>query len=260
MINRKLLEMIGFHEVSSAIMSGFNLFKIVSMVEILILILTAFLCSINIFNCLDDINEVTKFSLLIVAVMITCFKLHCIIQNSEKIWNCIRSTSIDSLLYEYHSMKTLRTGQANSKQIAIFILCLRVAVVMSWALSPFSVKGYYVQRQLGNSTQFYRYNTGNFVFPATGEFYNNHFKSFYCFETALFIFWGHGNMTFDTILVLMIISISYQLKTITDSYSTFTIKHEHVRGKTLIAILHESTNLIVLMIIVTQWVPLKKEK
>lgn len=242
MIDTKLLEMIGFYEVSSVIVFGLNLFKIVSIFEILVLTATSSFCFINIFYCLDDINEVTKFSLLIVALVITCCKLYCIVQNVEKIWTCIRLTSIDSLSYKYHSVKTLNMGRTNSKATAIFFLCLRVAVVATWIMSPFCVNGYYVKRRIGNRIHLYRYNSLNLVFPVTGEFYNDHFTTYYSFESAPFLFWGHANMTFDTLLVLMIITISYQLRTVANSYSTFTAIHDHIKGMTLIGAFNTSKN------------------
>lgn len=70
----------------------------------------------------------------------------------------------------------------------------------------------------------YRYNSLNYAYPSfvTERVYNEHFLAFYVVEMLVVVCWGHVTLAYDTFIVSMCIAVSYQLRTIADSYSRLT--------------------------------------
>lgn len=224
MINMRLMKITGFYQLLDSRnlkLFGHNVFKCMSIVQITVLILVAFIFFLNIYYFSDDINTVMMYSMLITSDVLSIMKLYYILQNSNTLWNCIQMTSIDNLYYKYHDRRILEEGQSKSKSYSILIMFMWLNLMTFWALVPLFVTNYFLTIENNNKIYRYRFNILNFAFPVTDQFYNNNFKIYYWIEFTVMTLWCHCTMNFDVLLLSMNITFKYQLKTIANSFSTF---------------------------------------
>nr|UMT69224.1 odorant receptor 25 [Myzus persicae] len=225
MINMRLMKKTGFYQLldsRSLKVFGHNVFKCMSVVQISILLSIAVIFVLNIYYFSDDINTVMMYSMLITSDVLSILKLYYILQNSDTIWNCIQLTSIDDLSYKYHDRRILEEGRLKSKSYSLLIIFMWMYLIISWGMAPLFVTNYFLTVEVNNQIHRYRFNVLNYVFPATDQFYNDNFVFYYCVELLTLVLWGHCTMNFDILLLSMIITFKYQLKTVANSFKSIS--------------------------------------
>ncbi|XP_022161532.1 uncharacterized protein LOC111027454 [Myzus persicae] len=233
MINMRLMKKTGFYQLldsRSLKVFGHNVFKCMSVVQISILLSIAVIFVLNIYYFSDDINTVMMYSMLITSDVLSILKLYYILQNSDTIWNCIQLTSIDDLSYKYHDRRILEEGRLKSKSYSLLIIFMWMYLIISWGMAPLFVTNYFLTVEVNNQIHRYRFNVLNYVFPATDQFYNDNFVFYYCVELLTLVLWGHCTMNFDILLLSMIITFKYQLKTVANSFSSFDFTHDALKN------------------------------
>jgi len=241
MINMRLMKKTGFYQIldsRSQKVFGHNVFKCMSIVQISILLSAAVIFILNIYYFLDDINIVMMYLHVVTSDVLSVSKLYCILQNADTIWNCIQQTSIDNLSYKYHDKRILEGGRLRSKSYSILIIFMWINLVIFWGMAPLFVTNYFLNVENNNQIYRYRFNVLNFAFPVTDRFYNDNFMIYYCMEFLTLALWGHSTMNFDVLLLSMIITFKYQLKTIANSFSTFNVTRDDFKSKLYNMCLH----------------------
>lgn len=235
MVDMKLMKIIGMYQIlspHSPKLFGFNTqLKYIAMIQTLVLVLLFFMFLLNILYCLDDVNNAMNYFPQVVSCANAIYKTYSIFGHSDTLWSCIQLTSIEYLSYKQHSGRILEIGRMKSKLLATFFVVWFVVFCFIWIIPPFI--NYTRENNTGNDNLVnYRHNVLNLVFPVTPEFYNEHFISYYLFESILTVIWSQGTLMFDVITISMCVTFSYQLKTIINSYRTFNISaHEEFIGK-----------------------------
>lgn len=234
MINLRLMKKTGFYQIldpRSQKVFGHNVFQCVSVVQMTILLSAAVIFILNIYYFLDDINIVMMYLHVVTSDVLSVLKLYCILQNADTIWNCVMQTSVDDLSYGYHDRRTLEDGRLKSKSYSILIIFMWINLVIFWGMAPLFVTNYFLNVEDNDRIYRYRFNVLNFSFPATDQFYNDNFMIYYSMEFVTLALWGHSTMNFDVLLLSMIITFKYQLKTIANSFSAFDFTHDDFKSK-----------------------------
>lgn len=234
LINVPLMKITGLYQIISPHCSkiyGFNIFKCMIVIQIVIFVLADFWFLFNIIYCKQDIYAMTHFLYLFQSGISSIFKQYCIIKNSDVIWNCVQLTSINRLTYKYHRRQILEDGRSKSKYYSTLFASLWFTVVIAWMLAPFSLIKYYMEVKIHDQFYHYRYNVLNLIFPAVDTFYNDNFIMYFIIESIIAMIWGHGTLIFDVFLISMCTIFSYELKTIANSYSTLGILPDNSASK-----------------------------
>jgi len=210
---------------------GLNIFRCIAVVQILTLLIVQLWLIIHIcyYDC--DFHQVIQYLSLVAPGVTSILKMYYIVRYSSNIWDCIHSTSLHVLSYKNHNRRILEIGRMKSKSFSTFFTFLWLCVVASYLMSSIVLSNYYIKINVGNGFNYYRLNVLNLIFPVNDTFYNEHFLTYYYIESILAIIWGHSTLVFDTILISMCMTFSYQLRTIADSYSTFGFVHNQSTGK-----------------------------
>lgn len=230
MVDIKLLKITGLYQILSSNtvkLFGYNIFRFMTAIQIMIYLITVFVGILNVYYCTNDMFGMANNVMLIAAYLLASVKLYNIIKNADRLWNCVQSTSVIYLSYEYHDRRTLEIGRAKSKLFTMFFISLWLTVVIGWLFSPFLNKNHKMEEVFNNGTDYYRNNVLNLVYPVTDQFYNDNYVIFYILESTLAIFWVHSTLIFDVLTISMCVTLSYQLKTIASSYSSFGVKHNN---------------------------------
>lgn len=233
MISTKIMKIIGFYQIRSINkpkVLKVNFFILLIILNLLIMIIVIILAIINLFYTMNNINNANIYLLIFVSSVLGTCKISCMLTNVDKIWNCIKLTSINNLSYKYHSYQILHIGRDRSKSISKFFIVFWYISMMTWWISPFIVKNQFMHVVTNNHVYYYRCCIMNFVFPVTDKFYNDNFVYYFVFEVMVTIAWAYGSLLFDVILISMSISFAYQLKTIANSYRNITNAHTFLIG------------------------------
>lgn len=233
-MNLRLMKITGFYQLINPQASkyfGFNLFKVAATLEIMSGVISIILICLSSYYYLDNTNELMSHFMLIVAMCFSSFKIFWVSKNSKSIWNNLDMTSIYFLSYKEHKKEILQTARNKSISTTILVVILWSSVTLAWSISPFFSKDIFVDIKIHNETRRFRSNTLNNVYPVSEEFYNEHFLYFYIYEMHPSILWGHATIAYDTFVISICIAISFQLKTIANSYSSLCFKLYGVDGK-----------------------------
>lgn len=223
---------------------GFNItLKCITMIQTSVIVLLVFVYILNIFYCLDDINELMNYFSQVVVCINAIYKMYSIFRHSDTLWSCIQSMSIEYFSYKQHSGRILEIGRTKSKSLAIFCIIWWVVFCIIWIILP--LLNYIRENKVGNENlRNYQDNVLNLVFPVTVEYYNEHFIPYYILESILTTIWSHCMLIFDIIMISMCIMFSYQLKTIVNSYYTFDIDaHQGSIGKIIYFLIYTIENI-----------------
>jgi len=234
MANTQLMKISGLYQLLSPHSSkiyGLNIFRCIAVVQIIIHIVVEVWVAIHIcyYDC--DFHQLIQYLMLFIAGFASTSKIYYTFRYSSIIWDCIQMTSVHVLSYKHPNRQILEIGRAKSKSFSTIFTFLWLGVVTSYLLSPIVINNYYNKINIGNSIYDYRLNVLNLIFPVSDKFYNEHFVSYYFFESLLTIIWGHCALVFDSILISMCVTFSYQLRTVAYSYSTFGIVQNQSTGK-----------------------------
>lgn len=223
MIDMQIMKLIGFYQFLHGPKAYGVFFRVCITIYLLflpsILIMSLYYCSVN------NINGSVHYLICLMSTILASFKINCFRLNIQEIWNCIIAMSTDRLSYEYHDELLLDMGRNKSKSYAIFFIFIWVSSISIWILSPFFLNEYVHNIKIGDNIYHYRYNTLNWILPVTDQFYNEHFNIYYVLETLSVICGVYCSIVFDVLLISFCVSIRYQLKTISKSYSTITDVH-----------------------------------
>lgn len=232
MIDAKLMKNTGLYQLLNP--HSLKVFKYLAITQILVLVMLFFMLVLNIYYLLDNLNDVVNYLLQVVACANSIYKLYSIIRYSNTFWNGIQSTSIQYLSYKYHRRQISEIGRIKLKSLTTFFAIWWAVSCSIWIISPlfnyYRLNNEIKNENIGN----YQYNVLNLVFPVSVKFYNKHFISYYVLESILMVIWSHSMLIFDIITISMCVTLSYQLKTIVNSYHTFGIAaaaHKQFIGK-----------------------------
>lgn len=220
-INLKLMKMTGFYHLISPRAPkyyGFNVYKVAAAIEVMTGVFSIIMLFLSSYYYLDDTNELMSHFMLVVAIFFSTLKIFWVSKNSETIWNNIDMTCINFLSYTGHKKEILKKARAKSISTTILFVILWSSVTVAWSISPFFIKGVNLNVKFKDKIRRFRYNSLNYVYPISEEFYNGHFLYFYVVEMLQVVFWGHGTVAYDTFVISICITIAFQLKTIAASY------------------------------------------
>lgn len=228
MISKRIMRIIGFYQLASPYYNikvfGVHFFKFLSKIQCILLIIFLCISIANFSNSIHDIDNVINYGLLTIVNVLLISKFYCVILNTHRIWRCVKMLSINNLSYKYHSIQILKMGKIKSKIYSIYFIASWLMIVAAWWISPFIVDNYYINITTKKETYKYRYNIFNLVFPASDKFYNDHFLSYYIIEALFSMFMAHSTIIYEILVISMCIVITYQLKTVANSYNDFNIK------------------------------------
>lgn len=197
---------------------GFNIYKVTAAIEVMTGVFAITMLFLSSYYYLDNTNELMSHFMLVVAIFFSSLKIFWVSRNSETIWNNMDMTCIHFLSYTGHKKEILKNARAKSILTTILFVILWSTVTVAWSISPFFVKDVYLNVKFKDETRRFRYNSLNYVYPISEEFYNEHFLYFYVVEMLSVVFWGHGTVAYDTFVISICITIAFQLKTIAVSY------------------------------------------
>lgn len=199
---------------------GYNIFKLGSIILIIYLILIIGMYIMSIYYSRYEITEIFKYASVLVATTFALIKICLIIRNCDAFWEFLNFTSIRFLSFSGHQRTILIRAREISMRLTTIFTVSWFAIAVVWILSPIIIKDNYINVKFNNGTfEQYRYNMLNLIFPVTGQFYNDNFLIFYFIETILLILYCFIMNIYDFLVITMCITISYQLKVITKSYS-----------------------------------------
>lgn len=233
-VDLKIMKITGFYQLINPHTRkyfGLNLFKVGAAIEIVCGIISMGILTFSSLYHLQATNELMSHFMMITALIFTILKMIRVWMNSDIIFNCLDMASVDFLSYKDHDKETLQKDRAKSISISRMFFTFWIFAALSWIYSPFSLKGVYLDANIKGGVQHNRYNSLNYVFPVTDEFYNNNFFIFYIIETVQIAFWCHVTVAYDPFVISICIAIASQLKTIADSYSKLCYDLDNSRGK-----------------------------
>lgn len=204
---------------------GYNVYKCITVIQIVCLSLSLVSLVLNTYYFLGSINDMNLYILMSIQSVNAIMKLCCLLQNSDRLYECVQLTSIVNLSYKYHTKRILELGIRKSKSFSILFISLWLLVLVSWAMAPLISNNLFISVTTENGTYHYRYNIANLVFPVNDVFYNRHFFTYYAVELIIILNWANVIFIFDVLVISLCITLRYQLKTIVNSYSTFSIKY-----------------------------------
>ncbi|XP_029342689.1 uncharacterized protein LOC115033683 [Acyrthosiphon pisum] len=232
-VNLKLMKITGFYHLISPRAPkyfGFNVYKVTAAIEVMTGIFSIIMLFLSSYYYLDNTNELMSHFMLVVAIFFSTLKIFWVSRNSETIWNNMDMTCINFLLYTGHKKEILKKARAKSISTTILFVILWSSVTVAWSISPFFVKDVYLNIKFKDETRRFRYNSLNYVYPISEEFYNEHFLYFYVVEMLSVVFWGHGTVAYDTFVISICITIAFQLKTIAVSYISLNDKKGDIKN------------------------------
>lgn len=230
--------MIGFHQLVSSRspkIYGVNVYKLFSIIYFAICFIFApimILLSLYYSYKGDNFNQSIHILTILLSAILGNIKMFCLWTNLDRIWSCIQLTSTKHLSYKYHSTEIMDAGRNMAESFSLFFIGLWIISIGTWVVSPLLVNNYFLHIYIGNKMYNYRYNLMNFIYPATDVFYNDHFKANYFFEFSAIFCGVHGSLIFDIIIISLCVIIRYQLKVLSNSYSTMTDSHNNVSTRT----------------------------
>lgn len=230
MIDMKLLKIIGLYQILSSNtvkLFGYNIYRFISVIQLIIYLMALIVIILNLYYYTNDIFGMANYFILVANYLLASVKIYNIIKNADRFWSCIQSTSVKYLSYKYHNNRTLQMGRTKSKLFSMFFIFSWIAGVVGWFLSPYFIRTHKLEVKVNNETYYYRYGIINLIYPVTDQFYNDHYLSYYIMEMTLGILWCHSTLIFDVLTISICVTLSYQLKTIANSYSSFGDKHNH---------------------------------
>lgn len=229
MFNTGTPKLIGFYRMASSHASrafGVDFYRSLFTVQLTIMFVFICVLAVHVVYARNDVNNATHYLIIVVPYTLSAAQLHCVYANSDRIWNCVRLTSSDNLAYGRHDGRILGAGKTRSKFYSLFFVVSWIAASSGWWLSPFAANSFYFEMAAGNGTsRRYRFNVLNLVLPVTDKFYNDHYAYYYAIECLSTMVSSHGTLLFETLLIMMGVTIAYQLKTIANSYGHFTVAH-----------------------------------
>lgn len=211
---------------------GYNVYKCITVIQIVFLCVSLICFLLNAYYCLDNINDMIRYIVMSVGVVVASLKFYCILQNADRLYSCIQLMSIINFSYKYHAKRILEMGRRKSKSLSIVFVTLWICILVAWAMEPLVVRNIFININTeNNETYHYRYNVVNLVFPVTDTFYNRYFYIYYILECMIIININNSLTVFDFLIISLCITLRYQLKTIVNSFSTFSVTHKHLIGK-----------------------------
>lgn len=234
MISMKMMKRLGFYQMVNTRalqVFGVNIIKLLTLIQIVIFCIVFYMIIVNLCYFSNDLIYVENYLNLLISDILTTFKLYYLIKYSDRIWNCIKLTSVEYFSYKYHDRNILETGKKQSKYYANLNLYLWIAIGPIWIMSPLLTNESSVDVVQSNEVYHYRANIFNFMYPATDKFYNENFTVYYIVEIAILIIWIYSIVIFDYLMISICIVIIFELKTIVHSYSSFSTVHTRIIGK-----------------------------
>lgn len=254
-IDLKIMKLTGFYQLINPHTKkyfGLNLFKVGAGIEIVCGIISMGILTFSSLFHLQATNELMSHFMMITALIFTILKMIRVWINSDSLWKCLEMASVDFLIYKDHDREHLRKERKKSIKISRMFFTFWIFAALSWIYSPFTLKDVYLDANIRGDVQHFRYNSLNYVFPITDEFFNNNFIIFYMIETIQIAFWCHVTVAYDPFLISVCIAIAAQLKTIADSYSELCYDLEKLKGKFIP--ISSSLLFVVLCVILIQFI------
>ncbi|XP_060877188.1 uncharacterized protein LOC132950023 [Metopolophium dirhodum] len=231
-INLKFMKITGMYQLirQSDCLKIFNMniYKISFIAQILILSISTIMNLYSIYSCINDVNQIFHYSVMIFATNFAIYKYYFIIKNAKTIWNFAHMMSTNFLCYKDHTKEMYKVARTRCSTITLISLALWSSNVLYWSLSPILSNNSYLKVKFEDGVYNYRLNVLGLVYPVTDTFYNKYFHVFYIIETVWLILWGNIMWVFDILMISVCISIEYQLKTISESYSSLGLKHNEL--------------------------------
>jgi len=159
------------------------------------------------------------------------YKYYFIIKNAKTIWNFAHMMSTNFLCYKDHTKEIYKVARTRCSTITLISLALWSSIVLYWSLSPILSNNSYLKVKFEDGVHNYRLNVLGLIYPVTDTFYNKYFHVFFIIETVLTILWGKMMWVFDILMITVCISIEYQLKTISESYSGLGLNHNELTSE-----------------------------
>lgn len=234
MISMKIMKSIGIYQMTSPKTQrvfGDNITKLFFIIQLVIMCIYFLMIVINMHYFTNDLIYVVNYLNFFVADLLIVLKMYNLMKNYDRISNFIKTTSIDYFSYKYHSRDILKNGKKQSKYYANLNMCVWISATLIWIISPIFTNKLSDDIIQSNEVYYYRSNILQFVYPATGKFYNVYFIMYYIFECIIFVIWVHSDIIFDYLMITICIVIMFQLNTIVHSYSSFSTTHKHIIGK-----------------------------
>jgi len=239
-VNLQFMKITGFYQLlisssHSLKLFNINIYKIVFIVQISILFAATMVGFYSIYSCMNDVNQMIHYIIIIYATYLAIFKYYFIIKNLKTIWDCMRMISINFLSHDHHTKEIFKIARKRSSTIIFISLSLWSCVVLYWSLSAIFSHNSFIKIKFKDGVYKYRSSALGFIFPISDTFYNKYFTVFYTFESLVLIMWGHMMWGFDILMISVCISIKYQLKTIAESYSLLGHQHNHLTRELFIS-------------------------
>lgn len=234
MVDLQLMKITGVYRLlgmPSRKIFGYNNFQCIKMIIIVFTVMFSIIMHANTYYFIEDKNEVLKYTMVYLFGLTSMLDFYTIIKSTNALWDCVQLTSIDCFSYMYHNKKILEIGKIRSKISATLNNLYWLMCVVFWSLTPLFLKDNFIRVIVKDKTYLYQYNIMNLVFPASTDFYNEHFIVFYIFEITLTSIWAYCTMIFEMLIISICITLLYQFRTIFNSYTTFDSAYEKFEGK-----------------------------
>lgn len=243
MINLRLMKVTGLHTLlnpDTPKLFGYNWGKLNGVLFIFIMILVIVGSNMSIYYIMNDFTKTLPYIVIIVSATFVLLKIYFLIRYSKELWEFVNFTSIHFLSYTGHQKTILSKARKLILRISNMFTCFTIFIILVWIVSPIFMKDNYIVVKSTNDTyNHYHYNILSIIFPVTEQYYNNNFIHFYLLESLGLIVYGYSMMNFDYLIISICLTITYQLKMISKSYSKLGFNHiqGNIKGKKLVIII-----------------------
>lgn len=209
-----------------------NIYKLAVKIELLILTTSFLISTFALYYTSNDINVFVSYALLFIVGFDITLNHFCLIENSDKIWECLNITKMYFLLSGIPREEMVTIEHSRYKIATKSLMISWFVVFISWIFTPLLQRDQYLTIELKNNTYNYRCLPLNLIMPITdNNIFNPHYIVMYMFEATVIICSTHASLLFDLIVLTVCISIECQLLRIANSYSSFTLLDEPVNSK-----------------------------
>ncbi|XP_050536771.1 uncharacterized protein LOC126902973 [Daktulosphaira vitifoliae] len=221
-IHLKIMKKIGLYQYlnpNSYTIFGYPLLQFFALIEIAVIIFVLIMSIWSLLNCVNDLSATVKFSMCCFGTLNIGVKMYYMYGMSDKVNACMQFTCINYMKFKGHKKNLLIKGRRKIEYIINIIALYWSIAVFFWILSPVLFTKRTVIINLNGQLQSYKYNIFNLIFLKSDKLYNKYYDIFWLIESFMMVVWCHVTIMHGVIFASTCVTINYQLKTITFSYS-----------------------------------------
>lgn len=205
---------------------GYNVFQILALFSIGFSLSVLFLNTFELYFRLMSVEQFCLQLSLLFNLMLACYKMFILVQHTNTIKNIIQICYSDIKCSPPNSRNYFQIYQAKTiRATNIFSIVVFVSFLI-WTSCPllFYRNEYFIVENRNGITEKFKYNTFNFFFMASSEFYNNHYVVFLMVEYTVCLLFNQYVLMCDILILAICLSLFGQLRSIKSCFKKLAHK------------------------------------